>query len=84
MVPALVIDANALAAQRERYEELVRQGVATAGEGPDVFNYVVEYNSPLRFYSLANDLAALGWSERRIDKLLGGNFARLFREVWEA
>lgn len=83
MIPALVIDANALAAQKEHYEDRVRQGVATAGEGPDVFNYVVEYNSPLRFYSLANDLAARGWRDRRIEKLLGGNFARLFADVWE-
>lgn len=83
VVPALVIDAEALAAQKQRYEERVREGVATAGEGPDVFNYVMEYNTPRRFYTLANDLAAAGWPARRIDKLIGGNFARLFSDVWE-
>lgn len=83
IVPALVIDAEALAAQKQRYEQRVRDGVATAGEGPDVFNYVMGYNTPRRFYILADDLAARGWSGGRIDKLIGGNFARLFSEVWE-
>jgi membrane dipeptidase len=82
-VPALVIDAEALAAQKQRYEQRVGDGVATAGEGPDVFNYVMGYNTPRRFYTLANDLAARGWPARRIDKLIGGNFARLFSDVWE-
>ena len=32
--------------------------------------------------ALAADLAKRGWSATRIDKILGGNFARLFAEVW--
>jgi membrane dipeptidase len=45
---------------------------------------VPEYNDPLRFDRLANDLANRGWPNTRIDKLLGANFARLFAEVWDA
>ena len=52
------------------------------GESPDVANLVLEYNDPRRFLTLADDLAKRGWSGSRIDKILGGNFARLFAEVW--
>jgi membrane dipeptidase len=83
-VSMLVVDGRALAFQKHRFEERVRQQVATAGEGPDVFNYVVEYNSPRRFFSLAADLSKRGWSARRIERILGGNFARVFGEVWDA
>jgi membrane dipeptidase len=82
-ISALTIDADALAANKIRYEGRVRDGVATAGEGPDVFNYVIGYNSPERFRSIAQDLANRGWPARRIEKLIGGNFARLFAEVWQ-
>jgi membrane dipeptidase len=47
-----------------------------------VLNMVPEYNSPQRFQLLADDLARRGWPDGRIEKLLGGNFARLFTEVW--
>jgi len=33
---------------------------------------------------LVSDLSRRGWSSTRIDKLLGGNFLRLFGEVWRA
>jgi membrane dipeptidase len=44
---------------------------------------VLDYNEPRRMQRLAEDLAARGWPEGRIVKLLGGNFARVFSEVWE-
>jgi membrane dipeptidase len=47
-----------------------------------VLNHVDGYNDMARFDRIALDLSARGWSSARIDKLLGGNFARLFREVW--
>jgi membrane dipeptidase len=49
-----------------------------------VLTIVREYNDPLRFDRLANDLERRGWADGRIDKLLGANFARLFAEVWDA
>ena len=42
----------------------------------------VVYNDPRRFETLADDLLRRGHSTMRIEKLLGGNFARLFGEVW--
>ena len=65
-------------------EARVKAGFGAPGESADVLTIVPEYNDPLRFYSLANDLARRGWSGNRIDKLLGANFARLFAEVWGA
>jgi membrane dipeptidase len=69
-----------------RKEEAARieAGVAAPGESADVFTIVPEYNDPLRFNRLAGDLAHRGWPSRRIDKLLGANFARLFAAVWDA
>jgi len=65
-------------------EARIKAGYGAPGESADVLTIVPEYNDPLRFYSLANDLARRGWSGNRIDKLLGANFARLFAEVWGA
>jgi microsomal dipeptidase-like Zn-dependent dipeptidase len=33
---------------------------------------------------LADDLARRGWTSLRIEKILGQNFAGLFREVWKS
>lgn len=75
---ALVIDDKARAEQRKFYEQRSAQGIAAPGEGPDVFNYVADYNSPMRFRMLADDLAARGWKAARIEKLLGANLMRLW------
>jgi membrane dipeptidase len=48
-----------------------------------VFLFVPELNSPRRFETLALLLSRRGHKDARIAKLLGENFARLFREVWE-
>jgi len=83
-VSTLLIDDRALAKQKRRFEERERQGVAAAGEGPDVFNYVEGYNSPRRLFTLAEDLSHRGWSSTKIEKLIGGNFVRLFSAAWDA
>jgi membrane dipeptidase len=61
-----------------------KAGFAAPGESAEVLTVVPEYNDPLRFYRLANDLKNRGWPDSRIDKLLGANFARLFAQVWDA
>lgn len=77
-------DMSPAAAERQRrfYEERKAQGIAAPGEAADVFNFVPQYNEPARFLRLADDLAARGWSTGRIEKILGGNFARLCGDVW--
>jgi membrane dipeptidase len=70
--------------QREFFENRAKRGIAAPGEAADVFNMVEGYNDALRYEHLASDLSRRGWSSARIDKLLGGNFLRLFGEVWQA
>ena len=59
-----------------------KAGIAAPGEAADVFNLVPEYNDARRFFTLANDLTDRGWSAKRVEKILGANFVRLFGEVW--
>ena len=67
---------------REFYEDRRKKGISAPGEAADVLNMVEGYNDVGRYESLADDLRARGWSRARIDKLLGGNFVRLFGEAW--
>lgn len=83
-IPAVRIDAAYVEQHRKFVEERRALRIAAPGEAPDVFNLIPEYNHARRFRSLAEDLGRRGWPGRRIDKLLGGNFARLFKEVWGA
>jgi membrane dipeptidase len=76
------VDAVSLQWQRERYAGRVKAGVAAPGERGDVLTMVEGYNDAARFDSIARDLGRMGWSSARIDKVLGGNFARLFAAVW--
>ena len=70
--------------QREFYERRAKLGIAAPGEAADVFNMVEGYNDALRYEHLGSDLARRGWSSVRVDKVLGGNFLRLYGEVWAA
>jgi membrane dipeptidase len=67
---------------REFFEDRRKKGISAPGESADVLNMVEGYNDVGRFESLAADLKARGWSSARIDKLLGGNFVRLFGDAW--
>ncbi len=84
VVSAITVDD----AFREYYRKFIEQrqkaGIAAPGESVDVFNFIPEYNDARRFKKLADDLAQRGWTTTRIEKVLGGNFARLFAEVWSA
>ena len=57
-------------------------GIAAPGEGAETFLFAAEYNTPRRLETLASDLLARGHSTARVEKLIGGNFARLFADVW--
>jgi membrane dipeptidase len=68
---------------RKSVEARQKAGISAPGESADVFTYVPEYNDPLRFKHLADDLVRRGWPSSRVEKLLGANFARLFTQVWD-
>lgn len=82
MLSATVIDDEYRKSLRADYESRSKQGIAAPGEGPDAYQVVLDYNEPRRMQRLAEDLAARGWPASRIHKLLGENFARVFKEVW--
>jgi membrane dipeptidase len=69
---------------RKDIENRRRMGVSAPGETADVFTFVPEYNGPRKFERLAEDLRRRGHAWARLEKILGGNFARLFAEVWRA
>ena len=81
-ISAIKLDDKYAAFQRKFFEDRQKAGIAAPGEAADVFNLVPEYNDEHRFLTLANDLSERGWNAKRIEKILGANFARLFGEVW--
>jgi membrane dipeptidase len=61
-----------------------KNGISAPGETTAVYTFVPDLNTPRRFETLATLLAKRGRPERVIDKVLGGNFLRLFNETWPA
>jgi membrane dipeptidase len=72
---------------RRDHQKLVaerrRQGISAPGEDEGVYNLVLEYNAPNRLELIALDLLKRGHPEARVEKIVGGNFARLFGDVWK-
>ncbi|HSZ51229.1 MAG TPA: membrane dipeptidase [Caulobacteraceae bacterium] len=57
-------------------------GIGATGERADTYPFVVDLRGPDQFRKLARLLKARGYSERRIDKILGLNFVAYAREIW--
>jgi membrane dipeptidase len=70
---------KALAAEVEARR---KAGVGAPGESADRPPFIPEFNRIDRFARLAEELARRGVPERVIDKVLGGNFRRVFEETW--
>ena len=66
----------------EEMAERRKRGIAAPGERDDAFTFVPDLNTPRRFETLAQLLSKRGHSDGQIAKILGGNFSRLFAEVW--
>ena len=64
--------------------ERQKAGISAPGETTAVYTFVPDLNTPRRLETLATLLARRGRPERVIDKVLGGNFLRLFNETWRA
>ena len=62
--------------------ERIKLGIAAPGEAVGVYVVVEEYNSIDRYRRLAAALQKRGWSQARVEKLMGGNFLRVYREAW--
>jgi membrane dipeptidase len=69
-------------ANREMIAGMVKQGIFSQGRPPDLYTFIPDLNMANRFEVLGAMLSARGHSDARIAKILGGNFARVMREVW--
>jgi membrane dipeptidase len=78
----LLLDEPAKERLKQWALERIKRGIASPGEGVGVYPYVEEYNSVDRYRRFVADLAKRGWSERRLEKLMGGNFLRVYRAAW--
>lgn len=68
--------------QLQRFAEIrTRLGIAAPRE--DELLFVPQLNAPRRMEMIADRLLAAGHGEARVEKLLGGNWRRLFRDVWD-
>lgn len=73
---------------RKRFAEITRArveaGIAAPGETETGYLFAADLNTPRRLETLASMLSTRGWSDTRIDKVLGENLRRVFAAVWKA
>ena len=69
---------------RQQVADRKKAGIGAAGENPDTLPFVADLQGPGQFRRLADLLRAKGYSERRIEKIMGLNFLAFAREVWGA
>ena len=67
---------------RANIADMVEQGVFERGRPADLYLFIPDLNRADRYEVLAGMLAKRGHPESRIAKIMGGNFARVLREVW--
>ncbi len=74
------------AATKEKMDRWQKQridaGIASPGEAIGVYPLVEDYNSVDRYRRFVRDLEKRGWSQARLEKLMGGNFLRVYKEAW--
>ncbi len=59
-----------------------KDGIFAANRPDDLYTFIPDLNAANRFELLAARLSKRGHSDARIEKILGGNFARVMHEVW--
>lgn len=67
-------------------QEIARRkkgGIGAPGEMAGIYPFVPDLNTPRRLQKVGQLLEARGHPASRVEKVLGGNFARLFREAWK-
>ena len=62
--------------------ERIKAGIASPGEAIGVYPMVAEYNSVDRYRRFTDALIKRGWTQVRVEKLMGGNFLRVYRDAW--
>ena len=68
--------------QDDYSKERAKLGIAAPGEGVGVYPWVEQLNRVDRYRLVAGELQKRGWSQLRLEKLMGGNFLRVYKEAW--
>jgi membrane dipeptidase len=76
------VTAAELKAMAEEAESRRKQGVGAPGENRPP--WIPDINTPRKLERVADALLKHGYSARVIDKVLGLNFSRAFKEIWTA
>ena len=69
-------------AHRQFVAGRIERGIAAPNEDPDILFTVEDLNSPRRMEMIADGLARRGHGDRVVEKVIGGNWVRLFDEIW--
>ena len=77
-----ILDPQTKKRMDEWQAQRIKAGIASPGEAIGVYPLIDDYNSIDRYRRFANDLAKRGWSQSRLEKLMGGNFLRVYRDAW--
>ena len=78
----LAMDEAAKKRMDEWARDRIKRGIASPGEGVGVYPWVEELNRVERYRMVADALAKRGWSQARLEKLMGGNFLRVYKDAW--
>jgi len=81
-VPAVEITPDFEKENREWVKGAKEDGIFDKSRPDDLYTFIPDLNMANRFEVLAAMLSKRGHSDARIAKVLGGNFARVFTEVW--
>ena len=77
-----VLDAKTKAQLDDNQRYRIKMGIAAPGEAVGFYPLIEDYNSIDRYRRFANDLKKRGWTEARLEKLMGANFLRVYRDAW--
>ena len=69
---------------RQEIADRKAAGIGATGENPDTVPFVADLYGPGQFRKLIGLLRAKGYSQRRIEKIMGLNFVAYARTVWGA
>ena len=81
-VPFFEVDDSDLADMKKATEKRKADGIAAPGE--DRPTYIPDLNTPRKMELIADALLKRGLKAGAVEKILGGNFRRVFGEIWTA
>lgn len=79
-VPFLAVTNDDLEEMKKEEEERKKAGVAAPGE--DRPPYIPDLNSERKMERIADALLKRGYKNNAVEKILGGNFKRVFTQIW--